>query len=246
MNHCKTETLSSRLPRHSQCGSVWIPALLMLLALTASAAAVWQWQRSQYHAALSQQVQAPQRVTGVWLPDSTVYIAPRMMDARMGAWAVSVLQTADTKGLSSYIAVQRGWAQQIRPDAPPYLAPLSTQTVTLQGNWVNALPNAYALGQQTHAALGVWQNYDAKAHAQLLNIALAPQILVLSADSPDAERGVLRRSSAQKELNFFAEKADKNRGYAAQWLGLAIVGVGGLAWMWRGRKRKTERKLESN
>lgn len=236
-----------------------IPALLVILTLVAVAAAVWQWQRSQFHSALSQtalkQLLTPidlnqslsntpanaadfLRVQGQWLPDSTVYISPRMQGGRMGAWAVSMLRYLDSSGAQYYIPVDRGWAAQNAPNALPNLAALTQQSITLQGHLLAKLPSAYALSNVKPTAMGLWANYDAQQHAELLRLDPAkvkPFVLQLSPDSPDAEAATMHRTSAAQTQAHWAEKSDKNRGYALQWLGLACVGLFGLAWMWRKR-----------
>jgi cytochrome oxidase assembly protein ShyY1 len=261
MTHCKTEaTLNQFLAltrRRFAHGFAAIPALLLVLTLTAGAAAVWQWQRYQYHMALVQAavdqsvtphnlnnqalpVAGPVMVAGRWLKDSTVYVSPRMMDGRMGAWVVTVLQFDDVVGQSRHIAVHRGWLAQTQPNQVPALPALPIGSVALQGEWVAALPRAYELQSKQPAALGLWQNHSVAAHSAILKLPLLPQVMVLSPSSPDADAQLLRRVPAQQAIDNLRQKAASNQGYAVQWLGLALVGLFGLAWMWHSRLKSNE------
>jgi cytochrome oxidase assembly protein ShyY1 len=252
MIHCKTEARVNDGLALQQGGVAFIPLLLALLTVCASAAALWQWQRAQFHTELAQvtaqQQQAPinlntdkdsgasqARVTGHWLQGSTVFVSPRIMDAQMGALAVSVLKYTDPQGQAHNIAVQRGWAPQTQPLQAPTVAPLSLSEVTLLGQRVDALARSFELKTMPLTTLGIWTNYDVAAHGAVLNIALDPRLLVLSDTSADADTLQLRRVPAQHAIATLTQKAASNRGYALQWLGLALVGVFGLAWMWRNR-----------
>ncbi len=236
----------------TQRGRAVIPALLLALTLCAGAAAMWQWQRALHHADLAKQATQQQskprnlnleantgvglvRLSGRWLPESTVFISPRMMDGRMGAWAVSVLQYQDATASTRHLAVQRGWAQQTQPMLAPVLAPLPSGVVTLQGQLVDALPRAFELSAVKPSSLGVWANHSLAAHGDSLRLRLEPGVLVLSDASPDADAPQLRRVPAQQAIDLLNDKAASNRGYMVQWFGLFIVGLVGLAWMWRNR-----------
>lgn len=232
-----------------------IPLLLALVTLAAGAAAVWQWQRIDYHAQLAQ-VATAQRlqpyslnqsrntqpglatVTGQWLPNSTVYISPRMVDGKMGALVLTVLRYQDASGAQQHLAVQRGWAQQSQPNQMPALADLPAGTVKLKGELSASVPKAFELKAVTPQALGIWQNYDSLVHAKLVNQQLALPILVLTSDSPDSENTTLRRNSTEQTVLALQQKANSNRGYALQWLLLCLVGLCGLGWMWRTQRFK--------
>jgi cytochrome oxidase assembly protein ShyY1 len=252
MIHCKTKVSHQSQRARTQQGLVLIPILLVVLTLIAVVAAVWQWQRSEYHAlkatAATAQLAQPQNlntdaaslatyvtVTGTWLPDSSTFISPRLMNGQMGAQVVSVLAYIDSKGAMQHIAVQRGWAAQSSPTVAPAVARLTSLSVNLTGELVAALPRAFELKTITPDRLGLWQNYDAATYAQLVKVALQPKILVLLPTSPDAEREQLRRIPAQQAIDTLTQKANSNSGYALQWLGLSLVGLMGLAWMWRTR-----------
>jgi cytochrome oxidase assembly protein ShyY1 len=252
MIHCKTEVSYQSQRARTQQGLALIPILLVVLTSMTVAAAVWQWQRSEYHALkatlATAQLAQPQNlntdaassatyvaVTGTWLPNSTTFISPRLINGQMGAQVVSVIAYIDSKGAMQHIAVQRGWAAQSSPTVAPAVARLTSSSINLTGELVAALPKAFELKAVTPNHLGLWQNYDSTAHAELVKIALQPKILVLLPTSPDLEREQLRRIPAQQAIDALTQKANSNRGYALQWLGLSLVGLMGLAWMWRTR-----------
>lgn len=255
MRYCKTEASykpQAASTRRTQYGLAIIPVLLSLLTLLASIAAMWQWQRSQFHtqkaATATTQLLQPSNlnndaavsasyvtVTGTWLVDSTTFVSPRMMDGRMGAQVVSVFAYVDSMGKTQYIAVQRGWAEQAAASVAPAISALPTSPIQLIGELVTNLPRAFELKSLPPRRLGLWQNYDAIAHGQLVKVTLQPQVLILLPNSPDTEAQLLRRIPAQQAIDNLKQKANSNQGYTIQWLGLALVGLIGLAWMWRTR-----------
>jgi cytochrome oxidase assembly protein ShyY1 len=168
------------------------------------------------------------------------------MDGRMGAWAVSVLRYQDASGAPRFLAVQRGWAAQSQPMHAPDIAGLTAAAQTLEGQLVDYLPKAFALQTVQPNALGLWQNHDLNHHGAVLGIMLQPQVLVLSTSSPDAEAQQLRRIPAQQAVDALLDKANKNRGYAVQWLGLGCVGVFGLLWMWRQHRAVKPSSISTN
>jgi cytochrome oxidase assembly protein ShyY1 len=254
MIHCKTEARPEGQLALTQHGFSIIPALLAVLTLSACVAAVWQWQRSELHTTMAQNAKKQRliplllnietvklnsasfvRVQGRWLDHSTTYISPRLMDGKMGAIVISVLQYSDLSGKKKFIAVNRGWAQQSQPTQAPTLAALTSETVTLEGGLVDAMPKAYELQSIKPTALGLWQNHDVLNHGELIGKTLESKVLVLSTTSSDTEAQSLRRIPAEQAIDTLEQKAASNRGYTFQWLGLALVGLVGLGWMWRSR-----------
>lgn len=269
MNHCKSLSFLSypkawtAFNRRQQCGHVFVPLLLMVLSVLAFAAAAWQWQRSHYHDALAAQVQAQQLanvrvnlnlaptaaggavtvVQGTWVQNSTVFVSPRIWAGISGSWLVGVLAYS-RNGQTHYVAVHRGWARQTVVNTPPQLPPLPRGVVTLEGVPVAGLGRAYELSKAVYKTLGLWQNYDLTAHSKLLGLVLDEPILVLTPSSRDTEAAMLVRQNPAQSEQQWVQKADTNRGYAVQWLGIACVGVVGLMWMFRSQRRsKREPRL---
>lgn len=254
MIHCKTEAIKNKIPALTQHGFVIIPAFLVVLVILAAAASVWQWQRANLHGAMAQEVMASQKnnlslnlnqnvpngigsvsVSGHWLANSTVYVSPRLMEGRLGALLVSVLSYEDGAGKTRHIAVQRGWAPQSQPNTVPKLVALATGRVELRGELSAHVAHAFELQSIKPVSLGLWQNHSVIAHGELLNVQLDPMVLVLSQNSADADALHLQRVPAQQLINTLRQKSDTNKGYAFQWLGLALVGLIGLFFMWRTR-----------
>lgn len=259
MIHCKSEVARSSAP--AEQGSVWIPALLFVLTLVALAAAVWQWQRSVHHEALALQARKAQAVQGAlnlnassaafegnrsypiraqvqgqWLPASTTFISPRIVQGKSGAWVISVLKYS-VNGQVRHIAVHRGWAAQRAAFTAPNLPDASSAAgVQLQGELLAQLPRAYELTKPNLTALGLWPNYDASAYAVLLGVKLEPYVLVLAPNSKDDDASKLLRGNPVDAERQWQGKADKNFGYFVQWLLLAGVGLCGLGWLWRGAR----------
>jgi cytochrome oxidase assembly protein ShyY1 len=252
MVYCKTEACIQPTFARTQYGLALIPVLLVMLTLVAGCASVWQWQRSVEHTFkainAADQLSKPQNlnsvdnlltsyvtVTGKWVAGSTTFVSPRLMNGQLGAQVVSVFSYNDAMGQARFIAVQRGWAAQPSPAVTPALTELTSSEVSLEGQLVSALPKAFELKSIAPTRLGLWQNYELFVHSEILKIALHPKILVLLPTSPDVEREQLRRVPAEQAIDALKKKADTNRGYALQWLGLSLVGLMGLAWMWRSR-----------
>jgi cytochrome oxidase assembly protein ShyY1 len=252
MHHCKTEVPEQAQGGLTQTGNILIPALLAVLTLIACFAAIWQWQRSSYHESLVQSTIQKQQlvrslntdvnssisrvtVNGRWLSNSTTFVTPRVIEGRMGAWVISILAYVDSSGESRFLAVHRGWAAQGQVNQAPRLMPLSLGPVALQGDLVSVLPKSYELKPFNPSELGLWANYDLASHASVLKLKLEPAILQVSPESRDPDSQQLRRVSSVQLVAALEQKAASNRGYAVQWLGLALVGLFGLAWMWRSR-----------
>jgi cytochrome oxidase assembly protein ShyY1 len=265
MTHCKTEIIKYKTPSLTQFGFALIPVLLVMLVILAAAASVWQWQRARFHESLALEALIRQKnsaplnlnqnmpqvtglvgVSGYWLANSTVYISPRLIEGRLGALLVSVLKYEDGAGKERYIAVQRGWAPQSQPNIPPNFGTPATGRVELFGELTLHVPHAFELQSIKPVSLGVWQNHSLTLHGELLNVQLDPMVLVLSQGGADADAMQLQRIPAQQTIDILKQKADTNKGYAFQWLGLALAGMIGLFFMWRDRFNLKTNKNDSN
>jgi cytochrome oxidase assembly protein ShyY1 len=258
MIHCKTEMIKNKTPALAQRGFAIIPALLVMLVLLALVASGWQWQRAQLHEKMALQTLSAQKnsvpvnlnqtvsndatsvnVSGYWVANSTVYISPRLIDGRLGALLVSVLRYDTASGKTRYIAVQRGWAPQSQPNVAPKQAALATERVELNGELSNHVTHAFELQSVQPVSLGLWQNHNLTVHGELLNVQLDPMVLVLVHGGADADSLYLQRVPAQQRIDTLKQKSDTNKGYAFQWLGLALIGMMGLFLMWRNRLNLT-------
>ena len=257
MPYCKSR--SPLNPRVTEQGmqrlSFVIPMLLTILTVVAGYAASWQWERYRYHQALIQsttsalqlpplslnQASATQAVTGQlisvtgqWLAASAVRIAPRMEAARMGEWLIQLFQYKSVDGSIRQLAVHRGWRLSST------IEPSTVETVTLKGQSAQSLGRSLELSKVAPpTTLGVWQNYDVTQHSKIMALPLDQIILIETADPNDKTAFV--RVEPNQALLGLRDKADKNKGYMLQWLGLAMVGFIGLLWMirsiWQSRPR---------
>ncbi len=175
------------------------------------------------------------RVSGTWLPNSTTYISPRMINGVRGAYVVSVLQYRDVHGAWQYLAVHRGWAQQNQANTPPYTLDLPLSEVVLQGDVVASLPQVFDLTTPHLTQLGLWPNYRLAQHAAIVQKPLQPYVLALATDGMDSDAKVLSRTSHARDSDLLAEKSAKNRGYMVQWWGLCGVLCVGAIVLWRRR-----------
>ena len=183
---------------------------------------------------------------GQWLERSTVFVSPRIVQGKSGAWVISVLRYS-AAGQTQHIAVHRGWVAQTSAVDDPKPPALGTQAVVLSGELAAQLPRAFELSTPQRNALGQWPNYDASLHAKLLGIRMASQVLVLSPSSGDDDAKTLHRDDPANAAKQWQDKANKNLAYAVQWLLLASVGLIGLAWMLRSAKTPPQQtQAESN
>lgn len=230
--------------------------IMIITPILTGYAALWQWQRSQYHQYLLKSKQLNQAnfqtpihlnttrlpnkidqiiaVSGQWVPNSTVYISPRLINGVRGALIISVFSYINFQKQTQYIAVNRGWTAQHVAQLPPVLPPLSTNLVHLKGQWIETIPRVFELNSLPIKQLGIWQNYNWLTHAQLTHTHLSPYILKLSKDSPDInaiESIKLIRDSLTAEIDILSNKAAKNKGYMIQWLGLCLISCIGLLYL---------------
>jgi surfeit locus 1 family protein len=157
---------------------------------------------------------------GSWLPESTIYLENRQMDARNGFFAVTPLLLDD----GTAVLVQRGWfprdqADRARIVAPP--PPLGRVTVTGR-----IAPGPGRVYEFSGAASGaIRQNLDVEAYAHETALKLRPLSLVQEDGkdntSPD---GLLRHWPLP------AADVHKHYGYAFQWFALSALAIVLYAW----------------
>lgn len=152
----------------------------------------------------------PVDLSGVWLPEHTVYLDNRQMGGRQGFFVMTPLKL---EGTSSAVLVQRGWAPrhfQDRQSLPPVLTPSGTVRVT--GRLATAPARLYEFEPTTGGRIR--QNLDVAAFRAETALPLIDAIVVQSAG---ASEGLLRDWPA------FDAGVDKHHGYAVQWFGLATL-----------------------
>lgn len=149
-------------------------------------------------------------LTGSWVPEKTVFLDNRQMDARVGFFVVTPLLV---QGGTAAILVQRGWVPrnfEDRARLPTVETP--TGVVQLQGRMAPWPSRLYELGSSGKGAIRQnldWTQYRAETGLPLLSVSLQ--------QTGAPSEGLLRNWSP---VNL---GVDKHYGYAFQWFGIAAL-----------------------
>ena len=164
---------------------------------------------------------------GRWLPEHTVFLDNRQMNAKPGLFVVTPLALADSPAV---VLVQRGWVQRNfldRSSLPVIDTP--SGTVTIKGRIAPPPSKLYELGDPQ---LGrIRQNLDMAAFARESGLSLLP----VSVQQVGAPADGLQRDWSQP-----ATGVDKHYGYAAQWFGLS--GLFAILYVWFQIVKKFKRR----
>ncbi|WP_174525303.1 SURF1 family protein [Hydrogenophaga palleronii] len=220
----------------------WIvtAATVLTMAVTASLG-LWQLDRAGQKLALQAQIQErsalapwrnaellgaadathgvhrPVRLTGQWLPEASVFLDNRQMNARVGLFLVTPLRL---EGSQRVVLVQRGWVPRDFTDRsrlPDIDTP--TGTVSIEGRLAAAPSKLYDLGG---AGVGpIRQNVDLVAFAQETGLDL---LGVSVLQTGGASEGLLR------DWPPIAVDVNKHHGYAFQWFSLCLLA--GILYVW--------------
>lgn len=159
--------------------------------------------------------QLPQRVTvtGRFVEQATVFLDNRIVDGVTGVYVVTPL--AIDPG-SPWVLVNRGWTARAAVDRNRLpSAPAPTGAVTVTGLAVERAPRLLDLGHAPERRLpGVWQNLDFDDVERVSGHRVARFVVQQMNDTGDG----LQRSWPAP-----AAGAEKHRGYALQWYGLAAL-----------------------
>lgn len=156
-------------------------------------------------------------LSGRWLPQHTVYLDNRPMNAKPGFWVMTPLLLT---GTDKSVLVQRGWIPRNFQDRTA-LAPIETpdQTVTLRGRMAPAPAKLYAFkGADTGR---IRQNLDIEVFAAETGLPLLPALVIQVDPASDG----LQRDWAAPNTG-----VDKHYGYAFQWFGLCALVLGLYIW----------------
>ena len=156
-------------------------------------------------------------LSGRWLPQHTVYLDNRPMNAKPGFWVMTPLLLTGTE---KAVLVQRGWIPRNFQDRTA-LVPIETpaQTVTLRGRMAPAPAKLYAFkGADTGR---IRQNLDIPVFAAETGLQLLPSLVI----QVDAASDGLQRDWAAPNTG-----VDKHYGYAVQWFGLCALVLGLYIW----------------
>ena len=170
--------------------------------------------------------EAPQRraliyrrmtLKGHWLPEHTVFLDNRQMNAKPGFF---VLTPIKLEGTGAVVLVQRGWAQRSFTDRTA-LPVLQTPEglVEVQGHLAPWPSRLYDFGGAETGPIR--QNLDLTAYREATGLQLLEVTLL---QSGTASEGLLR------EWPLVASGVEKHHGYAFQWFGLS--GLIALLYVW--------------
>jgi len=154
---------------------------------------------------------------GRWLPQHSVFLENRQMNAKPGFFVVTPLQIEGTNGV---VLVQRGWAQRSFTDraALPAIQTPEGQ-VEIEGHLAPWPSRLYDFGGVEQGPIR--QNLDLQAFRQETGLGLLDVSLL---QSGPASEGLLR------EWPVVASGVEKHHGYAFQWFGLS--GLIALLYVW--------------
>lgn len=209
-------------------------AAVLGIAVTASLGA-WQWNRGEARTALHEAMAAkaatapveppelmavaegdlrlayrPVRLRGQWLPERTVFLDNRQMNAAPGFYVVTPLRL---EGSQAVVLVQRGWAPrnfQRRDALPAVQTPAGV--VEVAGRLAPPPAKLYAFAKEEKGTIR--QNLDLAAFRAETGLALLP----LSVQQTGAPSEGLLRQWPQA-----GSGAEKNYGYAFQWWAMSAL-----------------------
>ncbi len=173
----------------------------------------------------------PVQLRGRWLPERSVYLDNRQMNARVGFYLVTPLQL---EGRPEVVLVQRGWVPRDLRDRtllPRIATPAGP--VQVEGHIAPPPARLYEFAPSTTGLIR--QNLDLGEFTLETGLPLAP-LSVLQADSAGtAGDGLLRQWPRP------AVDVQKHYGYAFQWFALSALMAGLYVWFQLVRPRLRRR-----
>lgn len=150
------------------------------------------------------------RLQGTWLPEHTVFLDNRPMDARVGFWVLTPLRLA---GSNAVVVVQRGWVPRNFEDrvALPRVA-TPGGAVDIEGRIAPSPSKLYELGGASSGPIR--QNLDLVQFRAETGL---PLLAVTLQQTGAASEGLTRAWAAPDA------GVDRHYGYAFQWFGLSAL-----------------------
>jgi surfeit locus 1 family protein len=162
-------------------------------------------------------VHRPVDLTGEWVPNASVWLDNRQMNARVGLFLVTPLRLV---GSERVVLVQRGWvARDFTDRSRVPTVPSTNGQVRVLGRLSPPPGRLYELGE---AGTGpIRQNIDLAAFARETGLPLMDVSVQQSGETTD---GLLR------EWPQVALDVSKHHGYAFQWF--ALCALAGILYVW--------------
>jgi surfeit locus 1 family protein len=234
-----TDISRTRHKRRNLRGSGLLAVLAVILVVSLFAAAgFWQLRRAHYKEQLQARTDAAMKnapielpgtkvragdvefrsihVRGEWLPDRTIFIDNKIQDGVVGYYVVTPLKIVPG---NLHVLVNRGWvaAPPLRSELPGVESPSGAVDI----NGIARAPTSRFIELSKQSSEGeqgrVWQNLTIERFEAWSGLALQPVVIF----QQDASDGSLQRVSVAPEASGL--NADRHRGYALTWFGLAIV-----------------------
>ncbi len=190
---------------------------------------------------------------GTWLHALTVRLENRNFKGQPGYWvATPLLIDPNTR---TALLVLRGWqprAARLGENPPAIPQPDAPQHIS--GQLVSRVPRLFELWSFSDASstalpaqlpnpanpVPTVQNLDLDDYARATGLKLLPTVLEQTASSTDAAgRPTQGDETLARDWPLPPLDANKNRGYALQWFGFAVIAAG--AWLvvaWRALRRR--------
>ncbi len=155
-------------------------------------------------------------VRGEWVADRTIFIDNKIQNGVVGYQVVTPLRIMPG---NLQVLVNRGWvaAPPLRSELPGVATPGGVMDI----NGIARAPTSRFLELSTQSSEGeqgrVWQNLTIERFETWSGLALQPVVIYQQNPSDD---GLQRVSVAPEAAGL---NADRHRGYALTWFGLAIV-----------------------
>jgi surfeit locus 1 family protein len=161
------------------------------------------------------------QLQGVWVPEHTVFLDNRQMNARVGFEVLTPLRLAGAAG--DAVMVLRGWVPRDLLDRT-LLPTIATPpgNVSVEGRIAPPPARLYEFGESAPGAIR--QNLDLDAFSRETGLRLRP-LSVQQADSPATAGDGLLRQWAQPAVG-----VQKHYGYAFQWGALGALMTGLYVW----------------
>lgn len=237
-----------------QRGNVIATALIVLAISIFMAAGFWQVQRAHYKDELKDRAEAlmheppieisaarleaavvefhPVHANGTWLPDKTIFLDNKVLDGVVGYHVITPLRIA---GGNTALLVNRGWvpAPPLRSELPRVFTPGGPVDIAgvarAPTNRFLELSGNVREGQQQR----IWQNLTIGRFGSWSGLELQPVVVYQQNESADG----LKRVPTAPEASGLG--ADRHRGYALTWFGLAAVTlVLGIALKLKGNRNR--------
>jgi surfeit locus 1 family protein len=167
-------------------------------------------------------------VSGTWLPQHTVFLDNRQMDAKPGFYVLTPFDLADqARGAKKVILVQRGWVARHFLDRTQVPAvPTPSGVVTLEGRIAPPPSKLYAFKGADNGLIR--QNIDVPEFAQqiqrdFLSVSLLQTDAVAPSDMPSTVVSSVAPDGLLRHWPQPNNGVEKHYGYMAQWWALSAL-----------------------